>query len=375
MKNILSTSVLLLAILIFASCKDPYVPDLKPQNTNVLVVEGFIDGGDSTVIQLSKVRVLTGKDTAGKLYVNNAFVKIEDEQNNSYPLSPFGNGRYAGLWSLNTNLKYRINIKTPDNKNYVSDFVSVKVSPPIDSVNLKVLPEGAQIYVNTHDANRKTTYYRWNFDETWEFHSTFNSEFYYDRNLQQLFERAKSIRVCWQSDHAKEILINSTAKLGKDEVSGFPIRMIPNGDFRLSVLYSINVKQYPMDTLGYNFFSFLKKNSEDLGTLFDPQPNNIRGNIHNPEDPSEIVIGYIGAGISTTKRTFFHIPWNYLQNCQPPYTVPKNKDSLDYYFVNGGLTPLYPEISGMDTTGWVGGENYCTDCTLRGTNVKPSFWP
>lgn len=366
----------LVTIFLYVSCKDPFIPKLTSQNTNGLVVEGFIDGGDSTIMDISRVRSLTGRDTATKIFVDGANVRIEDDQNNTYPLKAMGNGHYAALWMLSPSNHYRIHITTADNNDYVSDFVKMKVAPPIDSVNYQFTKDGAQFFINSHDDSRNTTFYRWDFSETWEYHSTFVSQFYYDPYQVKIFPRVVSVDVCWQTGRSNRILINSTAKLQKDEISGFPINLIPYGDVRLGVLYSINVRQFALDTLGFNFFNLLKKNSEQVGTLFDPQPNNIRGNVYNANDPSEIVIGYIGAGISSSKRLFFQIPWNYQQNCPEVKIVPNNRDSLIHYFGENGYIPLLPEIGGKDTTAWDAGFNLCTDCTLRGgTNVKPSYWP
>ncbi len=364
------------AIGILASCKDPYIPNITQSNSNVLVVEGYIDGADSTIINLSRVRKLSSLDTASKNYVVNAEVFVESETGVKFPLINRGLGKYSALYAFDPGVKYQLIINTPDQHSYKSDLLVMRKSPPIDSTNLRIDGEGALIMVNTHDNSGGTTYYMWKWMDTWEFHSTYDSDVYYDRVLGKMVSRSEQVYTCWQSDHSKEILINSSAKLHADEVRNFPINRIPFGDFRLSVLYSINVKQYALDSTGYNFFSLLKKNSEEVGTLFDPQPNNIRGNIHSVTDPDEIVIGYIGAGLSTSKRTFFTVPsWFFRQTCPDPVTAPNNKDSLAAYFGSGSYEPMYPVESGLDTTGWVGEFPPCVDCTLRGTNKKPDFWP
>ncbi len=368
--------ILTMAIGLFASCKDPYMPDITQSNSNVLVVEGYIDGSDSTIIHLSRVRKITSLDTANRQFVTDATVYVQNESGTKFPLVNQGQGKYAALYHFGPNAKYQLIVNTPGNRSYKSDLVSMKQAPPIDSVNLRMDDKGALIMVNAHDNTGKTTYYRWVWDDTWEFHSTFDSDVFYDRAAGKMKSRVEEVYICWQSDHIHDILVNSSAKLHKDEVRDFPINHIPFGDYRLSVEYSINVKQYALDSTEFNFWTLLKKNSEDVGTLFDPQPNNIRGNIHSMTDPAEIVIGYIGAGFSSTKRTFFKVPsWFYRQNCPDPVTAPNNKDSLDAYFGSGSYEPMFPVESGLDTTGWVGGFPPCVDCTIRGTNKKPIFWP
>ncbi|HRN73735.1 MAG TPA: DUF4249 domain-containing protein [Ginsengibacter sp.] len=378
MKTIRYSLYCIILVLTWASCKDPYNPILNPENKDVLVVEGYIDGADQTAINLSKVRIASQLDTARPEPVNNATVIVEDDNGGNYPLTGVGNGKYTGNYSYDPALKFRVRIRVispQGNKEYVSDFVTYKVSPEIDSISYRVTGEGAQIFVNTHDPNNKTTFYHWKWNDTWEFHSTFASEYRYDFDLAKVVERTDDIYTCWRSDFSKEILISSTGKLSKDEIREFKINSIPHGDFRLSVLYSIQVQQYALDTAGFNFLAALKKNTENMGSLFDPQPSNIRGNIHDVNDPDALVVGYIGAGASYKTRKFIKIPWDYRQECPMPYVVPNKKDSIAYYFGSQGYIPLSPEMSGLEITGWNSAINYCTDCTLRGTNVKPSFWP
>lgn len=360
---------------IMVSCKDPYMPDLSTNNTNILVVEGYIDGADTTMIQLSRVRMISARDTASKQLVTDASVTVESESGNIFPLYNIGLGKYAALYYFDPTQKYLLNIVTPGQHRYRSDLLTMKQSPPIDSVNLGIDKEGARIMVNTHDETGNTTYYRWRWNDTWEFHSTYYAEVSYNKDKQQIEPLTENMYVCWQSDHSKSILVNSSAKLKKDEVRNFPIHHIPFGDYRLSVLYSIYVKQYAMDSLGFDYYSLLKKNSENVGSLFDPQPNILRGNIHSVNDSSEIVVGYVGAGRSSSKRAFFRIPWNYRQNCPDPISVLNNKDTMDLYYSILGYLPISPQTFGIDTLAYISGNNFCVDCRMRGTNKKPIFWP
>ena len=149
-----------------------------------------------------------------------------------------------------------------------------------------------------------------------------------------------------------------------------PLAFIATGSEKLSYIYSLKVKQFVMDSVGYAFFRLLKKNTEETGSIFDPQPGNLKGNIVNLNDPLEMVVGYIGAGNSSEKREFFSIPWNYQPNCSEMILVPNIKDSLDYYFSEGEYWPV-----GKDVGGWISSLGRCVDCRTRGTNIKPDFWP
>ena len=70
--------------------------------------------------------------------------------------------------SLDISQKYSIAITTSNGHKYSSDFVEVKQTPAIDSLYWEYQPNDFNVYVNTHDPNNKTIYYRWDYIETWE---------------------------------------------------------------------------------------------------------------------------------------------------------------------------------------------------------------
>jgi hypothetical protein len=47
----------------------------------------------------------------------------------------------------------------------------VQNNPPIDSISWKRDEEGVRVFVNTHNPEGNTRYYRWEFEETWEIRS------------------------------------------------------------------------------------------------------------------------------------------------------------------------------------------------------------
>jgi len=377
--KILNYSIYILtAGLLLVACKDPYMPDLKSSDDKILVVEGFIDGGAQTTIKLSYTRLVSKWDTAAITYPTNATVSVQEKGSQTFfPLTRQAKGVYTGNLMLTAGNEYRIVIKDGID-NYESAYVPLKISPQIDSVTMNVGSDAATIYVNTHDDANNTKFYRWGFDETWEIRSSFTSEYIYDPFLTKVVERTPDqmhIDTCWQYSESKEILITSTEKYIRDLVQDRPLIKIPRKNIKLGVLYSINVHQYALDSLGFQFWSQLKKNTEDVGTIFDPQPNNIRGNITCVNDSSRIVVGYVGAGISSHKRVFFKVDWDYVPKCEGAIMVKNLKDTIDYYFNNGGYIPLRPVIEGNSIKGYEAAEDFCVDCTIRGSNVKPVYWP
>ena len=145
--------------------------------------------------------------------------------------------------------------------------------------------------------------------------------------------------------------------------------------------YSILVKQYALTREAYEYLEMLKKNTENIGTLFDPLPSQLTSNIHSLSNPDETVIGYMTATTMETKRMFVDSPelprdWRlYNPTCKVD-TVLIRSGLIDERFTGGYLIPVDAifEPSSPFPTGYTYGTRPCVNCTTQGTNVKPAFW-
>jgi len=422
MKCRLSYTILTLLTALTCSCKKPYNPTTVTTNYNYLVVEGLININDSTFINLSRT-VTIGSAATTKPELK-AVISIESNTGNSYPLKEKGNGMYAAPnYNLNPANQYRVRIRTADVNTYVSDFNDTKVTPPIDSLIRQYKSDGMYVSLNTHDPNNNTRYYRWDFEETWQFTSFFKSKLTAQgadtakAALSPLFTgsgiavlpRKDDIYHCWGDNYSHLITLNSSAALSKDVIQNQSITFVPSSSEKLSIRYRINVKQYALTKDAYDFWTLLKKNTEQLGSIFDAQPTASIGNIHNVNKPNEAVIGYIST-CSVSQKLFyvnnFDVPKSYVADytnnnpynantcqltqptnpvkCQIGFAVfePCDGDYEQYsYFIKSYphslllpidvLVPFNP----LTLTGSVTGSNsICVDCTERGNNVKPAFW-
>ena len=368
-------------LMLTGGCKEKFDPPINPQQTNYLVAEGFINAGQgSTNIQLSRTTQL--KDTGQLKPELNAMVTVMGEDNSVYQLKELGKGLYSSSQlNLDKNKKYRLHIITINGKNYLSDLVQVKLTPPIDSVNWRIENTGVQLYVNTHDPQNNTKYYKWDYEETWEIHSFEEARYKYipstgvsKRDLNEI----KNMYFCWQTKNSTNILLGSSVALNSDVISLQPVMLIPQGSEKISVRYSILVRQHALDQQGYEFYQLMKKNTESIGSIFDAQPSDITGNIYSISDPNEKVIGYIGASSAQEKRIFISRNdignWNYKFQCETT-EVPNNPDSIKLFFGGFGLIPYETNPpGGLFTKSYYSSSSHCLDCRERGSSVKPSFW-
>ncbi len=365
-------------IIILMACKTPYTPKPITTVTNYLVVEGLINISDSTYINLSRTVTVSANSTIKPEL--KATITIESNAGGSYPLKELGNGIYVGPgYNLSATGQYRLRIRTLNGSTYLSDLVQAKAAPPIDTVMWVAKDDGAHISLNTHDPQNNSRYYRWDYTETWEIYTFFQSGYVYSNGALVPRTPAQQVHHCWGYANGSEVLLNSTATLSQDIIQGQPITFIPITSEKLSYKYSILVKQYTITKDAYDYWTLLKKNTEQLGSIFDAQPSASIGNIHNVNNPAEPVIGFISAGTASSNRIFIdrftQLPYEYFLQYynNSPYSQFNYCDTI----VPSGaaIFGIRPEIIvplingiGMEPPG-------CADCTVTGaTTTQPYFW-
>ena len=230
MKYVFKSAMFFLAgLLLVVSCKEAYEPQIDEPQSNYLVVEGMLNNGGQTSIKLSRTRPVDDGIEKPEL---NAAVSIESDINDIYPLAEKDRGEYTIQLNLNSAAKYRLRIKTALGREYLSDFIPVKSTPPIDEVTWKKNAEGILISVNTHDPQNATRYYRWGYEETWIRQIDIRSYFEYVNGA----VRARTVptpNICYDTYSANPLSLASTTKLTEDVVSNVPVHLIPYGSTKL----------------------------------------------------------------------------------------------------------------------------------------------
>ncbi len=383
MKRILS----ILFFIIFSatnyiSCKRPYQPPAINVDNKFLVVDGtLISSVDSpSVFTLSRTAKLTDS-TFTFIPETNALVSIEDSSGGTFGLVETTNGNYRSTpLLLNPSDKYRLKITTFNGEQYASDFVEVKQTPPIDSITWQQQND-VMIYVDTHDPLNNTKNYRWDFTETYQYEAPLNAELSQDNGTLFYVDSTNQTFDCWRSVNSTEILLGSSVALSQDVISKAPITIVPQNSQKISIRYSILVKQYALTEAAYQYFSILKKNTENLGSIFDAQPTQLIGNIHSLKNANEVVIGFFAASSVTQKRLFITkyevANWNFVDtnlDCGVTsighYPLPDPR-----FFVWDYPDPAYYPYYFCASSCLMIARRECVDCRVRGgTNQKPSYW-
>ncbi|MEJ1240704.1 DUF4249 domain-containing protein [Chryseolinea sp. T2] len=374
--------VVLACLAILASCLDPYIPPIKPGDVNILVIDGSLDATDGTAsVVLSRAVTLDQPDEFPS--VRGAFVAIEDGNGNTYPLVEGDSGTYKiAAVPIDDKAHYRLHVITSARDEYYSEFVDPLPTPEIDSITYIVDESKLTVRVNTHDDSNQAKYFRWTFDETWNYHAGLLSQYIVIGKGQLRFRTPdEMIYYCWNTKPSYDIVATSTTRLSKSVVSQFPVQYITAGSLKLQMRYSILLKQRTISEDEYEYLEQLRKTTESIGGLFDPQPTAVTGNINRVMPASPVALGYFSVGRTTSKRFYINasdLPKVYREiypplGCIPPDTV--------CGMAGNGCAMTIADLRPGDILGTAAVKGYvltstrCADCRVEGgVTTKPDFW-
>ena len=368
--------IFILSHLVF-SCREPYTPGID-RYENMLVIDGLItDQEGPYLVKLSRSYAF---DESLPTPEEGALVMIMDGDGEIYEFTEGQAGVYLSHPSFRGELghSYKLLVSTSDQLDYESEWVELRDVPEIDSIGYEWQERstsdpnqsvyGMEIKVNTHDNSDQTRYYRWEWVETWEIITPITSSFYPDEAR------------CWQTAGSGIISIGTSEHLTHDVIEDHPIYFVSTESNKLRIKYSILVNQYSLSREAYSYWKSLQDITMNTGTLFDPTPAMVTGNISNTSDPEIPVLGIFQASALKKERIFIdrsEIPVS--QDIPSGYSSCSFFDvvdsvEIDYYSSRGfPLAEIYT-LAGVDHYIFTNSE-MCFRCTLSGSNEKPGYWP
>ena len=370
-------------LLALAGCVEPYAPNLVDANANLLVVDGFINGNGRTRIRLSH-SVNLGAATAPA--EKGAKLFVVDDAGTRYSLAEASSGYYrSDSVQLSLARKYQLRFTTAAGVAYASDLVPLKATPPIDGLGFRRDNSQVLLLLSTHDPQGQSRYYRWGFTETWQFHAAYESKLeYYPPPVDAVLGRTTPIYTCWRTEQASSIRQGSSAQQAQDILLDFPALILSARAERFTIRYSALVSQYAETPEEYAYYELLRKNTESVGSVNDPLPVQLTGNVHRTDGSPEPVLGYVAAHTVQQKRIFIdtkdlNLPADWaFASAYPDCTLrlgpsgSKSPSVIPIEYFNDPLNPPsnpngIPDFCFYSTVA-------CADCRERGTTTKPGFW-
>ncbi|WP_113925095.1 DUF4249 domain-containing protein [Cognataquiflexum aquatile] len=372
---------LALALLFLSGCRDPFEPEVTDQDISLLVVEGFIEtGGEGSEIILSRTNPI--RSNQNFLPESGASVFLKSENGEEWVFQEAQAGVYTVSASFDQGLKYQLGINLRNGQQYLSEPMTPIVTPEIEELGYLRDEAGVEIFVSTK-GNEEAQYFLWDYEEDWIFRPGVRSQFFFNPATKDVeFRKAdQKIDLCWKSNLFPKIILQNASRFQDNTILQRELVRIPLESEKLMQRYSINVRQRAINQETYDFWEILRKNSDDIGGIFSPLPSLIRGNMKSLDPNGNNVIGMVSMGKSTSKRIYIDVedvaPWPYF--IQEYEFCKLDQDTVlvaDYEreFASGSRLPVIPVVVVTTTIGFRAATRQCTDCTLRGTNIKPDFW-
>lgn len=389
-----------LAVMMWA-CVEPFEPEVRAYE-ETLVVDGLLTDSDQpAVVSLSRSFAF---DEESAQAVFGASVQIEEEGGNTIELMERDSGLYVSdpdQFRGQAGKRYRLLLRLRDQSHYESDWELLKPAPPVEEISWveeEQIPDdpnglpirGLKFMVTSEDREGDTQFYRWIWEETYEYINPkppfIQVEFPDDDPDSARFretppEEFAGFR-CYKSLVSRRILISETEGLSRDRVDDFPIHFVDLSTPRLYTRYSLLVRQF---ALGRDYFRFLEKIeqiNQSSGSLFDPIPDEVFGNVRSV-DGDQPVLGYFGVAGQASKRIFVN-----REDLPLGFTAPPSPLCQEDTVQLGDFERLHLLLQRPDQVfhnyelnfigipiGYLLTSRPCSFCEDNGaTNVVPDYW-
>lgn len=384
--------LLLLIGLCSHGCIEPYEFEAETYE-DVLVLEADItDEFGVQEVLLSRSFRLGGEAPVPE---TGASVHITDDQNNLYLFYEAEPGKYRSRepFQAVSNRRYQLEISTPDGELYLSDPTTLAESSEMDDLYVRRTTfrgeDGLALQVDNRNAAEDARYFRYKFEETYKITSRFSHNYdlvYIDGQFVEV-RKTKEETICYNTVVSNDIILAATTSLQENSLQGFLVRFIDSDDPITSRRYSILVKQYALSPEAFAYYETLKKLSGQDNVFSQSQPGFVAGNVYNPANPQEKVVGMFNVSSLSTERIFFNYgdfygpdddrPY-FTEDCEvgsPSITPPPRADNLIAMLQSGRVKYIgKTEDQGEDGGPYRVVNAECVDCTLLGTNIEPEFW-
>lgn len=367
--------------LILFACREPFEPENLQESAAVLVVEGYLDTeGLESELKISRTVPISDSVTSNPEL--GALVTVVSDNGATYTLEETEPGMYSFSQDLPEDAEYRIEIALRGGERFESTSMRPIITPEILDAGFVRDEEGVEVFVNTQ-GNENADDFLWTFEETWIYRPKIRTGYIYDATIENVRDRtaAEQIALCFKNQSNPGILLETSSRFQDQVVFRKTITEIPQGDERIQERYSILISQKALDPAAVQFWETLKKNTEDIGSIFSPLPSQIAGNITALDNSGIPVVGQVSMGVTKQRRIFIELvdvlPWGYIDPDFNDCVIgvePVLAETYSSVFGGGNVLPARELMVGTTIIGYYPAERRCADCTLYASRTIPDFW-
>jgi hypothetical protein len=287
-------------------CVDPVDLPIR-QTERRLVVDGFItDEAPPYIIKLTYSGNLSRSLLIpDELAINGAVATIEDNLGNRArleqdPLSP------AFYWMRDARLQgvpgraYTLRVTLPDGSRYVSRSEELAPVPPIERLYAEYHESDHNtldfntflIRINTQDPSAPGNFYRWqamSYIPVW-----------YGSDPKGFYTGGRGAGDgSYAPFYGPLTNVLSDQLINGNRIAG---RLVLTSPLVALGTQYIEVRQYSLSQAAYQYWTLYDQQVSRSGTIFDPQPASIEGNVRAEADTTKLALGYFGASAVSRQR-------------------------------------------------------------------------
>jgi hypothetical protein len=342
-------ALLTILSLITWSCIDEISLDIDNDHRQ-LVVDGLIS--DSLAVYTIRVNysAVLGVGTDNVFDpVSGATVEVHDDAGNVLTFPETAQGVYQNTMQGQAGRSYFVRVVLPEGREIRSKPAALPRAPEIDSITAEIRdesylnPAGNVIVENRLLLNMHTRFD--NFDDKPFLRWRVEGEYEFKEN----YPMAINTRICYVKNNVdlNNLKLFDVGALGGDNITDEPI-LNTLLDYRFAYQYCFHVTQYAITQEEYTYWAAVNDIINIDGSLFDPPPGTVRGNLYDTQDPDAVISGYFSVNGSHRVR-YFANP----QSLNQIYIEPRCRASR--------FGPQYSE---------------CANCTMiHGSSLeRPEYW-
>lgn len=212
-------------------------------------------------------------------------------------LTPAYYWMYDSTFTGKTGKSYQLKITLPGGATYISEPELLSPVAEIDRIYAEYRqrddakidePDHYEILLDTKDPATQGNYYRW-------------SGYGYVPRLStgEPIGMGFCCKWCWvpvygsRSDVLSDVLVNGNS-ISRRHIMTSPVYYVGR--------HYLEVRQYSLTKPAYQFWVKFEEQRKRNGSLFDPLPASIEGNVHREDDPNVLALGYFGSSAVSKRR-------------------------------------------------------------------------
>ena len=365
------------ALLVLTACTEPFSPELK-ESDQMLVVDGIVtDDPGPYIVKLSYSGIANEA-------VPNADVFIVEQDGDRYPLAEHSPGEYRSdplALRGQVGKSYRLEFTLESGGEYETPFQELLDNPGVDTITAEAQlryfddiqreVNGYEFQITSNSSENRDHFYFWQMSATYKYAAEYITYFIFSDSLIPVAEPDQyNYFYCWRRDPNNPMAAGSTRGLQQKKIIRKPLLFVPGDDNKLSLRYSLLVRQYSISEQSYEFWEGVIGQGAISTSLFNTQPYLIKGNVTNVEDSAEIVLGNFTVAGVREKRVYVNRPTEF---SLPPTNCILDLEGYESLFLppvpTGEVLVTVTEDSSRAIAG--GG---CIDCRQLGGVITPPDW-